>query len=110
MTVRLVDPPLNDTEKLLAEVLKVILQPDGRVLFLCESGHGPRIVQRLRVAISRTRNKLAEKNVRSQKFRLRATFHPETHDGKRLQACVLWRQVTDSNLMLQDLEGLMAHG
>lgn len=110
MTVRLTDPPLQSTELLLAEVLKVILVDDERVLFLCEPGDGPKIVQRLRVAISRTRNKLAIKAVRTQRFRLRATFHPETHDGKRYQACVLWRQVSDSNMMLQDLEGLMARG
>lgn len=111
MTVRLTDPPLGDTERLLGEVLKVILPTkDARVLFLCPAGQGTAIVQRLRVAISRNRQKLLAKKVRPRRFRLRATFHPETHGGTRYEACVLWLQVSDQNQMLQDLEGLLAHG
>jgi hypothetical protein len=111
MTVRLNDPPLNDTEQLLGSVLKVLLaESDARVLFLCPASQGVAIVQRLRVAISRNRNKLLSKGRRPRRFRLRASFHPETHDGVRHEACVLWLQISDQNQMLQDLEGLMANG
>lgn len=111
MTTRLVDPPLHKTENLLAEVLKVILKAEGnRVLFLCDAGRGPDVVQRIRVMISRNRRRLEEKGSRPRRFRLKSSIHSETHDGIRYDACVLWMQVTTQNQMLQDLEGMLSNG
>lgn len=111
MTVRLKDPPIYNTEKLLEEILKVILAKEGeRVLFLCPPSQGEAIVQRIRVMISRNRKSLIAKGKRPKRFQLKSSFHYETHNSKRWQACVLWVYTSDQNQMLQTLEGLLSDG
>lgn len=90
MTTRIADPALTDTTRLLYQVLEVVLA-DGRVLFLCGAGEAPALLNRLRMALSRQRQKMRSKGKRIQQFQLCSTVHPETHEGKRYDAIVLWR-------------------
>lgn len=108
MTVRLTDPPLDDTAKLLSEILLVVLKQDERVLFLCPAGEGPAILQRLRVMISRKRNAMRAQGRKAKEFRLRSTIHSETHNGKRFDACVCWVEVSITTQMRQILEDQFA--
>lgn len=109
MTVRLNDPPLHDTEKLLGLILAPILTQQKQVLFLCPAGQGVAVLQRLRVMISRNRKKLIRKGKKPKQFRLHSTIHPETHNGLRYDACVCWHTVSDSNMMTEILEDVMSY-
>lgn len=110
MACRIDQPELDNTEKLLGQVLPIILLDESRALFLCKAGTGEAIVQRLRVMISRKRKELQAKSKRVRRFRLRDSIHQETHNGIRCDAVVLWRDVSDTHHMMQDLEGLLSHG
>ena len=110
MAVRLDSPPLDNTEKLLGEILKVILVQDKRVIFLCDHGQGEAVVARIRVMISRKRKDLERKGKRAKQFRLRDTVHRETHSGRRYDAVVLWRDITNQHIMREELEGMLSNG
>lgn len=110
MTIRLDTPALDDTGKLLEQVLVVVIREDSRVLFLTPAGMGPVIVQRLRMRISRKRAELRAGGKRPKQFTLRASYHNETHNGIRKDACVLWREVYQHMAMSEELEGLLGHG
>lgn len=110
MAVRIANPPLNNTEQLLERILLVIMQDESRALFTCPAGEGEAILQRMRVMISRKRKELQAKGKRVRKFRLRSTIHIETHAGIRYDACVCWRQVSESNVMSEELEGILSNG
>lgn len=110
MAVRLKDPPLEDTKRLLELVLLAVVQKDSRALFLTPPGEGEAVLQRLRVMISRKRKELEAEGKRPKRFRLRSTVHPETHEGKRYDACVVWKQVSESNIMSEELGRILSHG
>lgn len=105
-TVRIAEPSLDNTKKLLGEVLVPMIRDDKRVLFLCPAGEGEAILQRLRVMISRERGQMRANKRKPKQFRFRATIHPETHNGIRYDACVCWKQVSDSTMMLEILEDI----
>lgn len=110
MAIRITNPA-DDTEKLLEQVLLPMTQdPSVRVAFLCESGMGEAVLQRLRVMISRKRAKLLNRGKAPKKFRLRSTVHTETYEGKRFDCVVCWKQITDVHVMSEQLEGILAHG
>jgi len=110
MAIRIDNPPLDDTNKLLGEILKVVLGDDSRVMFLVPYGQGENVVARLRVMISRKRNELQRKGKRVKQFRLRDTVHPETHGGKRMDAVVIWRDITTQHQMKEELERMLSNG
>lgn len=110
MAVRIPEPALDNTKELLAQILLVVIRDDERALFLCEAGTGESVIQRVRVMISRNRKELIRKGKRAKKFRLRSSIHPETHNGKRYDACVVWREVTGIHVMSEELEGFLSHG
>ena len=108
MTVRLNNPTLDDTATLLSEILLVVLKDGERALFLTPAGEGAAILQRLRVMISRKRNAMKAQGRKVKEFRLRSTIHPETHNGKRHDACVCWVEVSITTQMRQILEDQFA--
>jgi hypothetical protein len=58
------EPALDKTEQLLEQILIPILRNDARVRFLCPSGEGGPIAQRVRVMLSRKRKALEQKGRR----------------------------------------------
>jgi hypothetical protein len=110
MAIRIPDPSPK-TEVLLGQILLAMhAEPETRVAFLCESGTGEDILQRLRVMISRKRATLTTAGRRPKKFRLRSTVHPETHSGIRYDCVIVWKQVTDIHVMTEQLEGILSCG
>lgn len=107
MAIRIENPTLDDTTKLLEQVLLVIIRDDSRALFLCPAGCGPVIMQRLRVMLSRQRKKVQARGKRTKHFRLRNTIHTETHNGIRHDACVVWREVSDVAWLKEELESML---
>lgn len=110
MAVRLSNPPIDNTEKLLETVLKVILMEQERVIFLVDPGTGEAVVQRLRVMISRKRKDLLRKGKRVKRFKMRDAVYPETHAGRRFDACVIWQDSSERHRMQEDLERMLANG
>lgn len=108
MTERIA-PNLANVEKLVAGILMPILA-GKRVAFLVPNGEGFNTCARIRTHISRTRKKLMARNIRPMRFTLMSTIHKETWDGKRYDCIVMWRHVTPTNEMTQELEDLLAHG
>lgn len=109
------EPALDKTEQLLEQILIPILRNDARVRFLCPSGEGGAIAQRLRVMLSRKRRALEQKGRKPQRFRLHSSIHTETHEGRRYDCLIMWRSVSELHLMTQDLEDVLtgktvAHG
>ena len=109
MAARIDNPALTDTHKLLEQILLIVVRDDSRALFLCDAGTGEAVLQRVRVMISRQRGKLARKGRRVKHFRLRSSIHPETHDGKRFDACVVWQEKNAVHMMSEDLEGILSN-
>lgn len=110
MTIRLSDPNIYHTETLLGQVLAPIITGDERVAFLVEPGQGIPVIQRLRVMMSRKRKNIERKGKRMRQFRLHATVHPETHEGKRFDCIVMWKSIHDTHLMTEALEDMLSHG
>lgn len=109
MTVRIPEPALDNTEKLLEQILVPLIQHNERALFLCPAGDGVKILQRMRVMISRKRNKAIRNGKKPRRFLLRSTIHAETHDGKRYDACVCWQQVSESHELTEMLEDILTN-
>lgn len=109
-SVRIEEPALDKTEKLLEQVLLPILTQGARVRFLCLPSAGEPIVQRLRVMISRKRKEMERKGRKPKRFRLHSSVHPETHEGKRFDCVVLWKSVSEVHVMTQELEDMLSHG
>jgi hypothetical protein len=90
MTTRIAEPALEDTNKLLLQVLQQVLQ-DERVCFTCPAGESDAIVQRLRMQLSRHRQRMRARGKVIQEFTLHSSTHPETHSGIRYDCVVMWR-------------------
>lgn len=110
MAVRIEEPNLWHTETLLSQVLAPIIKDNSRVAFLCDAGTGLAIVQRLRTMVSRKRNSMERKGKRPKRFKLKATIHPETHNGKRFDCVVMWRHVEEFHMLREELEDIISHG
>jgi hypothetical protein len=108
--VRIDEPELDNTEKLLAQILLPILGSEARVRFLCDAGTGKDVTARLRVMLSRKRQKLEQRGKKQRKFRLHSSVHSETHDGKRFDCVVMWQTINEIHIMSQELEDLLANG
>jgi hypothetical protein len=108
--VRLNEPALDKTETLLEQILLPILKEEARVRFLCDAGDGENVCSRIRVMLSRKRQKLKAAGHKVRYFRLHSSIHPETYGGKRFDCIVMWRTVNESHIMTQELEDLMSHG
>ena len=109
MTVRLHDPQLDNTNKLLYQVLSHALKGEY-VLFLCPAGESKAILSRLRMQLSRQRKKLQEQGRRFKQFALHSTVHPETHDGIRHDAIVLWTEQSKYQQAMEEIESILCEG
>ncbi len=110
MTLRISEPNLWNTEVLLGQVLVPIFGDAGRVAFLCDPGTGKSIVQRMRMMMSRKRKNLRVNGRKVKQFRLHCSVHPETHEGKRHDCVVLWKSISETHLMSEDLEDVLCNG
>jgi len=108
MAVR-IHPELSNTEALLTDILTVIMN-DQRCSFLVPQGGGQLILARVRTMISRKRKRLRSMGKKVKYFMLQASIHPETHDGKRMDCVIIWRQVNTTHMMSEQLEDLLANG
>ncbi len=78
-----------------------------RVTFLCESGTGRDVVQRVRMRLSRLRNSMDAKNLPKQHFRLRSNVFSYTNRrGKRMDCIVLEKIKTRDHEIFETMEGL----
>lgn len=107
MTIR-ITPNLDDTEKLLEQILLVIMKDGERVAFCVPAGSSYHVMQRIRVMISRKRKKMMQLGKRPKRFELKSTVHQETHDGLRYDCIVMWKRIAESHKMLETLEDLLA--
>lgn len=108
--VRIDEPALDKTERLLEQILLPILNEDARVRFLCEAGEGKDVCARIRVMLSRKRKSLKHQGRKVKYFRLHSSIHPETYGGTRYDCVVMWRTVNENHLMTQELEDLLSNG
>jgi hypothetical protein len=107
---RIEEPNLDNTEKLLEQILLPLIKHDSRVRFLCPANEGKAIAQRLRVMLSRKRKTLEARGKKPRRFRLHSEIYRETHHGIRYDCVVLWQSVNDVHMMTQDLEDLISNG
>lgn len=108
MTIRL-NCGTESTERLLTEVLRHLNQ-DERVMFLTDAGCGAKVEQRLRVKLSRIRQKLIEQGRMRKHFRLSCSIHPHTEGGLRYDCVVMWRFQNETHKAIEMLEDLVGHG
>jgi hypothetical protein len=95
-----------DTNRLLAEVLSHCAN-DQRVQFLVEPRADTHVVQRLRVALSRSRNRNRRANKKVNHFTLRHSIHPYTSEGKRFSCIVMWVEKDSHHRQRELLDDLM---
>jgi hypothetical protein len=106
MTTRIVDPPLENTKALLSIV--VASTRDGkRCQFLTPPGEGERVVQRLRVMLSRARKKLIQRGEKFTHFKIHHdVFKYTNREGKRYDAVVIWQSRNHRHVMMELLEDI----
>lgn len=104
--LRLEDPPIDSTKELCKLVLTGMLS-GNRVNFLCKPGDGGKVVQRLRVFISRERVKMKRKNKKQKYFKIHHSVHSHTEqDGKRFDSVIMWHSRNDYHLIQEEVENL----
>lgn len=96
-----------DTNRLLAEVLSRCVD-EQRVQFLVEPRADSQVVQRLRVALSRSRNRQLKNNRKIAHFTLRHSIHPYTDEtGKRHSCIVMWVERDRHHIQREMLDDIM---
>jgi hypothetical protein len=108
--IRIDNPELGNTERLLTQILPPLIQEEKRVRFLCDAGTGDAVAQRIRVMISRKRKALEARGGKPRRFRLHSSVHSETHEGKRFDCLILWHAINEMHIMTQELEDLLQNG
>ena len=94
------------TKDLLGECL-LHMNEGKRVSFLCESGSGDAVVQRVRMRLSRLRNAMDAKGIAKQHFRLRSNVYSYTNKRGRRMDCIVFAKIkTREHRIYESLEGL----
>ena len=101
--------PLGHTRRLMATIMPTVKLGE-RVMFLVDSGNGPAMVQRIRVAMSRARKQLKRKGKKMTHFTLKHTIHPHTENGIRHDAIILWSVRSESHEVAELLEEILLDG
>ena len=92
------------TQEMLETILEHFNQGRG-VTFLCHAGSAGAVIQRLRMRLSRLRNRMDEKNLPKQHFRLEAHHYPYTNmRGKRYDCIVMQQIKTQQHLVNETVE------
>ena len=107
MTLMIQPEPTWKTNDLLANIL-IHCRNDQRVQFLVEPRADSHVVQRLRVALSRSRNRNRKQNKPVFEFTLRHSIHPYTQDGKRWSCIVMWIERERHHVQREMLDDLMS--
>ena len=96
-----------NTNHLLAVVLSHCKSGE-RVQFLVEPRAAESVVQRLRVALSRSRNRNRQNAKKVEQFTLRHTTYPYTDsNGKRHTCIVMWTEKQQHHVVREMLDDLM---
>lgn len=97
--------PLHLTKHLMATIMPSVKQGQ-RVMFLVPAGDGEKMVQRIRVMMSRARKKLKRQGKKMTHFTLNHSVTPWTEHGTRYDAVYLWssrRESHEVNELLEDI-------
>lgn len=106
MTVWIAGPVVEKTTHLLAEIL-IRCKAGERVQFLASAGTGEAVVQRLRVALSRSRKRNEARGRRIEEFTLRHQIYSYTHSGIRHDAIVMWIEKHQHHVAREILDDLL---
>lgn len=107
--VRIDEPRLDHTEKLLEQILVPLIKEEARVRFLCPASEGAAVAQRIRVMLSRKRKHLQGRGKKPRRFRLHSHIYPHTEGGIRFDCVVMWQSINDIHMMTQDLEDMLTN-
>lgn len=103
---RINDPPLDNTSEMLKQLFAII-NLDDRAMFLTPPGDGSKVIQRVRVMISRKRNDLKKRQAKLKYFKIHHSIHKYTDaSGKRHDCVVVWRSRNLRHIMAETLEDL----
>lgn len=105
MAVWLDTTGIQKTQELMAHILSYALQ-GARVQFLCDPAAGPAVVQRLRVALSRSRERNKSRGKKINEFSLKAECYPYTKDGIRHDCVVMWVEKLDIHIHREILDDI----
>ena len=107
MTIWIPPEHTKKTTPLLVEILRQCKQ-GHRVQFLCDAGSGSAVVQRLRVALSRSRKRNEAAGKKLDLFTMHDSVHPYTTvDGKRHDCVVIWTNKTEQHRDRELLDDLL---
>jgi len=107
MTQWIQPEPSWDTNRLLGEIL-LATQDGGQVQFLTDPGCENRMVQRLRVALSRSRSRHRNRSSKVQAFTLRHSTYAYTDlSGKRFGCVVMWTERHRHHVTREILDNLL---
>lgn len=111
MTIRLNDPDLENTDKLIQQLLSLTRGTDARVEFLVPPGQARKVIARIRVMISRRRTVMAKRGKKIRRFRLNTEVYPWSDlTGNRREAIVAWESYGETHLYSEILEDLLTNG
>lgn len=95
------------TTLLLTEIL-IECKKGNRVQFLCDPGLGDAVVQRLRVALSRSRKRNEAKGKKIDLFTMHDSVYRYTDiNGKRHDCVTIWTNKTETHRDLELLDDLL---
>ncbi|MGL5935901.1 MAG: hypothetical protein ACRCZI_09805 [Cetobacterium sp.] len=106
MTITIETEPSWNTNQLLAVILSHA-KTGEHVQFLVEPRAAESVVQRLRVALSRSRNRNKGLGKKVEEFALRHEIYPYTKDGKRFSCIVMWVEKQPHHVARELLDDLM---
>lgn len=98
---------IQKTQDLLANILVLSIQDNSRVQFLCDPSTGAAVVQRLRVALSRSRAKNKSIGRKINEFTLCHEIYPYTVDGIRHDCVVMWVEKSDKHIHRELLDDIV---
>lgn len=107
MTVRISEEHTRKTTPLLVEILRHTKLGE-QVQFLCDPGAGEAVVQRLRVALSRSRKRNEAAGRKLDLFTMHDSIYPYTDlNGKRHDCVVMWTSKTEQHRDRELLDDLL---
>jgi len=102
-----IDPSKADkTTHLLVEIL-THSKAGHRAQFLVSPSAGEAVVQRLRVALSRSRKRNEDSGKKIDEFTLRHEIYPYTQEGKRYDCIVMWTEKNQHHVIRETLDDLL---